>query len=149
MTIWIYKMWDKYKDIFWYGFFGGLTTIVNIIIFYLFSDVLSLHYMIANTIAWIVAVLFAYVTNRTWVFKSKVKGVKAVFKELLIFMWFRLLSLGMEMVILFVMIDLLGIKEMITKLVTQIVVIVANYIFSKWIIFKKPVAVDKKIGDEV
>jgi putative flippase GtrA len=138
MILWIEKMWGKYKDIFWYCFFGGLTTVVNIVIFYIFSDLINLHYMIANVIAWIVAVLFAYITNRTWVFKSKIKGFSAVLKECLIFTGFRVLSLGMEMVILFLMIDLLGIKVMITKLVAQVVVIVANYVFSKWIIFKEP-----------
>lgn len=149
MKNWLQKMWKKYNDIFWYCFFGGLTTLVNMVIFYMFSDLINLHYMIANTIAWIVAVLFAYITNRTWVFKSKVKGLKAIAKEIGVFMWFRLLSLGMEMIILFVMIDLLGIKEMLTKLIAQIVVIVANYIFSKWIIFKKPTCDMQKMENEV
>lgn len=149
MKNWLQKMWKKHNDIFWYCFFGGLTTLVNMVIFYMFSDLINLHYMIANTIAWIVAVLFAYITNRTWVFKSKVKGLKAIAKEIGVFMWFRLLSLGMEMIILFVMIDLLGIKEMLTKLIAQIVVIVANYIFSKWIIFKKPTCDMQKMENEV
>ena len=138
MIKWIEKMWNRYKDIFWYCFFGGLTTVVNIIVFYLFNDVISFHYMVANVIAWVVAVLFAYITNRTWVFKSKITGTKAIIKELLIFVWFRVLSLLMEYIILFIMIELLGVREMASKLVAQIVVIVANYVFSKWIIFKKP-----------
>lgn len=149
MKNWILKMWNNYKDIFWYCFFGGLTTVVNIAIFYLFNDVVGLHYMVANIIAWVVAVLFAYITNRTWVFKSKVCGSKAIFKELMLFIWFRVLSLVMEMVILFIMIDLLGVSEMITKLVTQVVVIIANYVFSKWIIFKEPVRDKEKRGNEV
>ncbi len=143
------KLWDRYKDIFWYCFFGGLTTLVNIAVFYVFSDVIILHYMIANAIAWIVAVLFAYVTNRTWVFKSKTKGFSNILIECITFMGFRLLSLGMEMIILFVMIDMIGMDQMITKLVTQIVVIVANYVFSKWIIFKAPAKDEEKIEKEV
>ena len=149
MINWIKKMWEKYQDIFWYCFFGGLTTIVNLVIFYLFSDVLSLHYAIANVIAWIVAVLFAYITNRIWVFKSKVKGIVGIAREMITFFGFRVVSLLMEMAIMFVFIDLLGISEMITKVITQIIVVAANYVFSKWIIFKKPEEESKAIEKEV
>lgn len=138
MTNWIKKMWNKYQDIFWYCFFGGLTTVVNLVIFYIFSDVLSIHYMIANVIAWVAAVLFAYITNRIWVFKSEVKSFAGIIKEMVTFFGFRVASLFMEMAIMFVLIDLFGVSEMITKLITQIVVVIANYVFSKWIIFKKP-----------
>ena len=138
MTDWIKKMWKKYQDIFWYCFFGGLTTVVNLAIFYIFSDVLSIHYMIANVIAWVAAVLFAYITNRIWVFKSEVKSFEGIIKEMVTFFGFRVASLFMEMAIMFVLIDLFGVSEMITKLITQIVVVIANYVFSKWIIFKKP-----------
>lgn len=149
MVEWIKKMWEKYQDIFWYCFFGGLTTIVNLVIFYLASNTLALHYSIANVIAWIVAVLFAYITNRIWVFKSKVKGFKNILREITTFFGFRVLSLLMEMAIMFVFIDLLGISEMITKVVTQVIVVAANYVFSKWIIFKKPEKDTEAVENEV
>lgn len=138
MIEWIKKMWKKYQDIFWYCFFGGLTTIVNLVIFYVFNDMFALHYSVANLIAWIGAVLFAYVTNRIWVFKSKVRKLTGIVKEMVTFFGFRVVSLLMEMAIMFVLIDLIGVSEMITKLITQVVVVIANYVFSKWIIFKKP-----------
>ena len=64
-------LYERLRELFWYGVFGVLTTIINMAAFWLFSDVLSVHYMVANVIAWVIAVAFAYVTNKLWVFESK------------------------------------------------------------------------------
>ena len=64
-------LYERFRELFWYGVFGVLTTIINMAAFWLFSDVLSVHYMVANVIAWAIVVAFAYVTNKLWVFESK------------------------------------------------------------------------------
>ncbi|WP_131026731.1 GtrA family protein, partial [Clostridioides difficile] len=87
-------------------------------------------------LAWIIAVLFAYVTNKFFVFESKRIEIKFLFKEFLSFVSFSLLSGFVEMLIMYVMIDLLFVNDVIVKIFTNIVVIVLNYLFSKMIIFK-------------
>ncbi|MDU3065215.1 MAG: GtrA family protein, partial [Clostridioides difficile] len=100
------------------------------------TRVILFNFMVANALAWILAVLFAYVTNKFFVFESKRIEIKFLFKEFLSFVSFRLLSGVVEMLIMYVMIDLLFVNDIIVKAFTNIVVIVLNYFFSKMIIFK-------------
>lgn len=137
MIEWIKKQFAKYEDIIKYLFFGVLATIVNIVVYYVFANVLEFHYMVANVIAWVVAVLFAYTTNRTWVFVSQIKDLRGICKEFMLFISCRIATLFLELAIMYVMISLMGIDDMITKYVCQVVVIVSNYVFSKLIIFRK------------
>ena len=122
-------------------FWGGIAFFLSMILFYIFANVMNIYEQLANILTWVICVIFTYMTNRTFVFQSKVKGFKNVFKEFKDFVTARLLTLVMENVILFVMIDLLTINNMISKLVGQFVVIVSNYFLSKLWIFKKA---DKK-----
>ncbi|NAT19121.1 GtrA family protein [Clostridioides difficile] len=119
-----------------YLFFGAFTTLVNIVSYLFFTRVILFNFMVANALAWILAVLFAYVTNKFFVFESKRIEIKFLFKEFLSFVSFRLLSGVVEMLIMYVMIDLLFVNDVIVKIFTNIVVIVLNYLFSKMIIFK-------------
>ena len=127
----------KYKEIIAYLFFGGLTTVVNIVVYFICTSVLGLKYLVANAISWVVSVAFAYVTNRTWVFESKVKGFSAILREMTTFVGCRVLSGVMDMAIMFVSVDVIGIPDSAAKFITQVVVVVLNYIFSKLIIFRK------------
>lgn len=126
----------KYKETILYLFFGAFTTLVNIVSYLFFTRVILFNFMVANALAWILAVLFAYVTNKFFVFESKRIEIKFLFKEILSFVSFRLLSGVVEMLIMYVMIDLLFVNDVIVKVFTNIVVIVLNYLFSKMIIFK-------------
>ncbi|TFZ93039.1 GtrA family protein, partial [Clostridioides difficile] len=126
-----------HKETILYLFFGTLTTFVNIISYLFFTRVVSLNFIIANILAWILAVLFAYFTNKFFVFESKVIEIAFLFKEFLSFVSFRLFSGITEMLIMYIMIDLLFINDIIVKVFTNIIVIVLNYVFSKMIIFKK------------
>lgn len=130
-------IFKKHKETILYLFFGAFTTLVNIVSYLFFTRVLSFNFMVANALAWIIAVLFAYVTNKFFVFESKKVEIKFLFKEFLSFVSFRLLSGIIEMVIMYVMIDLLFVNDIIVKVFTNIVVIVLNYLFSKMIIFRK------------
>ena len=132
----IIKMYRKYKEGIDYLFWGGIAFFLSMILFYLFANVMSIYEQIANILTWVICVIFTYLTNRTFVFASKVKGLKNIFNEFKNFVTARLLTLFMENAILFVMIDLMTINNMISKLVGQFVVIVSNYFLSKLWIFK-------------
>lgn len=137
----------KYKEIILYIVFGGLTTVVNYIIYFTCTEAFHIGWSPATVIAWVGAVLFAYVTNRIWVFESRAKGFTAVLVEFIKFIGARLVSLGMEWVTLKLLLDILHMDaffwhdlpagEFIAKTIAQIIVIIANYIFSKWIVFRK------------
>lgn len=132
------KKWiETYKEVIAYLFFGVLTTLVNFVIYFMCTKLFAVNYLLANALSWAGAVAFAYVTNRIWVFQSKNYGVRAIFKEMIAFVGCRLFSGAMDMAIMFIGVEVLGISDDVTKLLTQVVVVVLNYIFSKMIIFKK------------
>lgn len=130
----ILLLMHKNKEILWYIFFGILTTVVNWIVFQICVEVFLINWGIANVIAWICAVLFAYITNRMIVFESK---SPQIIKEFLVFVQFRLISLILEMFIMFVLIELISMAPFASKVITSVVVVTANYFFSKAVIFKQ------------
>ena len=131
----VLDFYKKYKEQILYLFFGGLTTLISIGVFAFFTKVIPLDELIANIISWVIAVLFAFVTNRLWVFESaKDKGI---IKQILSFYAGRLATLGVEEVLLLVFIKLLSLNSIAVKTTAQIVVIILNYIISKIFIFKK------------
>ena len=113
-----------------------MTTVVNIVIFWLFADVMHIHYLAANFVAWAGAVLFAYFTNRRWVFKSKVSGFWRILRDMFRFVAGRILSGAGDMVIMFVCVDVIHMGNLVGKIASQIFVVIFNYVFSKVIIFK-------------
>lgn len=132
------KEWiDKHWDIFSYLIFGVLTTVVNYIVYLPLLNILQLSAALSNVIAWAAAVAFAYVTNKPFVFKSHDWSLRTVIPELSKFVSCRVASGAMETVIIFVAVDLLGWNGNIWKLVTSVLVVVLNYVFSKLIVFRK------------
>ncbi len=130
-------MKDK-KEVINYLIFGGLTTLINLICFKLIEWFFGSEvYLINNVICWVVAVSFAFVTNKLWVFDSKSWDKKILVPQLVSFVSARVFSLLMEEVGLFVLIDIMLINNFVAKIIMQVVVVVSNYIFSKFIIFKK------------
>ena len=130
----LFDLYKKYKEIINYLIFGGLTTLISIVTYALFAKVFHIDYLISNVLSWIIAVLFAYITNKIFVFESK---SKKNIKEITSFFFFRIISLIMEMIILYVFVDMLHIDDLVTKIIAQIIVIVSNYVFSKVFVFKK------------
>ena len=135
----ILDLYKKYEEIINYLIVGVLTTIVSLITYYICvltildpKDTIELQ--IANIISWIGAVSFAYITNRILVFKSKSKNI---LKEIASFVSARVITLVLDMLIMFLMVTLIGINDKISKIVVQFVVIILNYIFSKLFVFKK------------
>lgn len=129
-----YGVYTRNKAVLLYVFFGGLTTIISIGSFVLFDWVLN--ELLANVISWIFAVTFAYITNRIWVFRSRVHG-KAIWKEVSLFFSGRLFTLGLEEVILLVFVTWMQCNGALIKTIAQFVVLVTNYIISKWITFRR------------
>lgn len=131
------SLYKKYKEIINYLIFGGLTTLVSIGTYAIFTKIFNIDYLVSNVLSWVIAVLFAFVTNKLFVFESKSKDKKLISKEITNFFFFRIVSLVLEMVIMYVFVDLLSINDLITKVIAQIIVILSNYIFSKVFVFKK------------
>lgn len=111
---------------------GGLTTLVNFVV-YFFCTHIQLHYLIANVVAWVFAVLFAYIANRKYVFKSEGNDQKAEFVQ---FVSLRAVTLVVESLLLFVCIQTLSMDEYIAKIIVSIVTVIGNYVFCKFMIFK-------------
>lgn len=127
----------KYKSIICYGIFGVLTTIVNIVIYNRCYYQIGIGNTVSNVIAWSLAVAFAYFTNKVWVFESKSWAWKVLKREVSTFVSCRLATGIMDIVIMFICVDIIGWHAMLMKLVSNVLVIILNYIFSKLIIFKK------------
>ena len=124
-------MWD----IFTYGLLGGLTTLVNVGVFAI-STHGGMSWWLANFIAWVLSVLFAFTTNKFWVFDSHTESVKAFWWEFVKFVFARVMSLGMDYVLMYMFIDLLGVNQALAKILTQFFIVVVNYALSKFVIFK-------------
>ena len=126
----------RYREIVLYVFFGGMTTVIDwIVSFGLYAINVNVH--AANTIAWCVAVAFAFVTNRVFVFESRAHGVRAVTRELAVFSGGRVVTLLLQELWVLVFFDLLGWNKYAVKIIAAIVVIVLNYFISKLLVFRK------------
>lgn len=131
------KYYREHKEGMRYLVFGGLTTIVNIIVFTLTHDIFDLSTTISNIIAWILAVIFAYITNKFFVFYTKAKDKKDLVREICSFFGARVFTLVLETIFLNIFIDTLGFNSILMKIISNIIVIILNFIFSKIFIFKK------------
>ena len=131
------EMYKKYKQQINYLIFGGLTTLINIVTYIVFYDILALSNLFSNIMAWIFSVLFAYVTNKLWVFESKTNGFSALLKELSSFVGCRLATGVLDIVIMYVGVDILLLSGTLMKLFSNVIVIVLNYLLSKILIFSK------------
>ncbi len=135
----IISLYKKYKEIINYLIVGGFTTIVSMGIFYgstltFLNGNDAIELQIANVLAWIGSVTFAYITNRIFVFESKNPNI---FKEVVSFVSSRVVTLLMDMGTMFVLSTLLHINYNFSKIVASVLVVVGNYVISKIFVFKK------------
>lgn len=131
------KLYEKYKDIILYGIFGGLTTLVNIVVYWLMAHPLALPTLPSTMIAWVAAVSFAYITNRKWVFHSQVHTREAIMKELAAFFVCRLATGVIDWACMYIFVDVLMWNDILVKIASNVLVIILNYVASKLLIFKK------------
>lgn len=129
--------YSRYKDLISYLFFGVCTTLVNLISYWIMARLCKAGIMLSTVIAWILAVTFAYITNRNWVFHSKAHKFEEVSKEFFSFFSCRIVTGMLDWTSMFIFADLIGINDLVVKILSNIAVIILNYIFSKLFIFKK------------
>ena len=128
---------NKYQDMIAYLIFGVLTTVVNFLVYIPLYRCLNFSAALANAVAWIAAVAFAFVTNKPFVFKSNDWSVRVVFPELGKFVGSRVFSGLLETVILAVTVDMLQWNALVMKVITAVLVVILNYVASRWIVFAK------------
>ena len=131
------KLIKKYRAFIAYGIFGVLTTIVNIVVYHICYAKLGVGNTLSNIFAWIIAVAFAYLTNKVWVFDSKSWKWNVLRREVPAFVGCRLATGVMDLMIMFICVDVLKWHAMLMKMLSNVLVILLNYVFSKLVIFKK------------
>ncbi|WP_045518249.1 GtrA family protein [Neobacillus niacini] len=127
-------MKDK-RQIVNYLIFGVLTTFINIVTYGFLTKALHIDYKLATTIAWLVSVLFAFITNKLYVFNSKELTVVLLIKELMSFLFFRLISYGIDIALMILLVEWLEADDLFSKVISNVVVVIINYVASKQIIF--------------
>lgn len=132
------EIYYEYKEIINYLVFGVLATVVNFVSYFIFARIIKIDEVVSNSLSWFCSVLFAYFTNKIFVFESKTKNKKEVVKEMTSFFLCRIASgILCDVGTFALMVDIFHINDIFAKLVTQVMVVVVNYIFSKVIIFRK------------
>jgi putative flippase GtrA len=138
----IKAIFNKYKDVIAYLFFGGVTTLVNWVTYTICVSLLDVSVNISNVVAWIMAVLVAFVTNKYFVFNSKSFKFKILLKEFGLFLSSRIFSGAIEIIGVPFLIaiglnqTLFNIEGMMAKIVISVIVVVLNYVLSKIIVFR-------------
>ena len=130
-------IFKKYREIISYVIFGALTTFVDFATYVFLTRVFSLNEDLANIISQVVAIIFAFIVNKLFVFEDKENNFKTVIYQFLKFSSLRLITLSLNSLIFFVMTEFTTINDIITKALVSIIVIILNYIFSKLLVFKK------------
>jgi putative flippase GtrA len=130
-------MMQKKKELYAYLFFGILTTVINIVAYAFLTKLVKTDYMMATVLSWIVAVLFAFITNKLYVFNSTYTSFGQLVRELSSFLFFRLLSLLLDIGGMILLIEYVRIDDLVAKVVMNAFVIVFNYVASKYVIFKR------------
>lgn len=130
------NMLEKYKSILMYLFFGICTTVINIVTYWMFYISLDFPNVLSTIFSWIISVLFAYITNKLWVFESRSFGKKVLVREIATFFGARFISGIIDLAIMFLFVDVLLFPAMIIKFISNIFVVIFNYVASKVVIFK-------------
>ena len=134
----IKELYTKYKEIINYLVFGVLSTVVNFVTYYITARFIGIDEVISSGISWFCSVTFAYITNKVFVFESKTNTSREFVKEMITFYLSRVLSGALCDVGTFaLMVKVLHINDIVSKIVTQVMVVIVNYILSKLVIFKK------------
>lgn len=125
------------KEVIGYIFFGVLTTLINFLVYAQLTILFNIDYKIAATVAWVIAFLFAFVTNKIYVFNSKSKNIFLLTRELGSFMLCRVFSYGLDIAAMVVMIELINVNDLAAKIIANGPVVVFNYLGSKFFVFRR------------
>ncbi|MBD5134073.1 MAG: GtrA family protein [Clostridiales bacterium] len=127
----------KHRELVSYLFWGVMTTAVNYAAYTLLTEGIHVYYLTSTVIAWAISVLFAYFVNKLFVFQSRDWAWRVALRELWQMVAARLFSLGLEMAIMWLFVDMMYCNHLVVKLAANVVVVIVNYVLSKFIIFKK------------
>ena len=137
----IFDLYKKYQEIINYLIVGVLTTVVSIVTYFIFSLILDIEnnilFILANVLSWICAVVFAYITNKKFVFNTTTSSKKEELKVFSMFVSSRITTLLIELAFMFITVKVILINDKIAKVIAQFIVIVLNYLLSKLFVFKK------------
>ena len=137
----VINLYKKYQEIINYLIVGVLTTVVSIVTYFLFSLILDIEnnilFILANVLSWICAVIFAYITNKKFVFNTTTSNKKEEIKVFSMFVSSRITTLLIELAFMFITVKVILINDKIAKVIAQFIVIILNYILSKLFVFKK------------
>lgn len=131
------QLWNRYKEMILYLICGGCSTLVNIVAYYICAYPLALRTVPSTCYAWVAAVLFAYVSNKLWVFESRLSGFHEVAREMISFFSCRILTGLVDLAIMYIFVDVLYVNDVMVKIGSNAIVVVLNYLASKFFIFKK------------
>jgi len=131
------KLIGKYRDMILYIFFGGCTTLINILVYFVCARAFSMGTAAANIAAWVLSVLFAYATNRTWVFHSTERSFSGILREMAGFFASRAATGALDIGVMYLSVDIMHFPDMAMKIISNIVVIVLNYVLSRLLVFRK------------
>lgn len=131
-------LFHKYYELITYVFFGGITTVVDFVIYYGMLWAFGEDtYMVAQVVAWAGAVLVAYITNKTLVFRDQTTGAGRVFWQTVRFILSRVFSLGVQTALIWLFVDVVHMSEWLVKLPVAVVIVLLNYVTSKLAVFTK------------
>ena len=143
--------WEKFprlvnRETVSYVVFGVLTTVVNIVVYLLFYNALGIHNLVSNAIAWVAAVLFAYVVNKLFVFRSRTSSAREALREFYLFIAARLFSFVVDELGMLLLVNIAHAGGFVSKVIVNVIVMIMNYFFSKWIIFRQRPSADSDQG---
>ena len=133
---WLETKWIQYEEALRYVFFGVLTTSVNVVAFYVLTALGDIPYLLANAVAIMLAILFAYYTNSTYVFKSKAQNKEEKVREFGLFVSMRAGTGVFDMLSMFLLVSVFQLNTTFAKVLTQAIDVVLNYLFNKLVVFK-------------
>lgn len=127
----------KYREIILYAVFGALATLINLLSYHLLYRIIGISNVLSTAIAWILAVVFAFITNKLWVFNSKSFEKQMLLHEMITFFGARAATGVLDIGIMYVAVDVMHWDATVWKLISNVIVIIINYVASKKVIFKK------------
>lgn len=140
----IIPLMTRHRVIFLYLVFGGLTTLVNVVSYALCYEYCSLNNVCSTCVAWLVSVLFAFISNKLYVFQSKDMGLRLILWEWCVFALCRLLTGFLDVYIMYVAVDIFGLMPIMWKILANLIVIISNWLISKHYVFKKTRVTQRK-----
>lgn len=135
-TIYMKKLFIKYRGFISYTFYGTLASLINLLVFHILAENCHIYYLIANVVAYIIAIIFTFITNKYYVFHSSFDSWPKFVHEFVTFINVRLFSFGLDMGLMVLGIHFIPHHPDLVKFIDQVLVGILNYYFSKWFIFR-------------